>query len=129
MSRPGAVRRVKSYSAATGYVYQYYFYEVNKARRGLASGTEYVYMVSVDRKTVFPLHIFVRKDAAENWGRTSGRTLSGTEEYAVAKMRLFQALDEVEDIATRRPDLVVDQSNLEALLGPLDLWDAPPQQH
>ena len=31
MPRPEAVRRVKSYSAATGYVYQYYFYEVEKS--------------------------------------------------------------------------------------------------
>jgi len=54
MARPDAVRRVKSYSAATGYVYQYYFYEVQKLRRGLLSGTEYVYMVSVDRQKVFP---------------------------------------------------------------------------
>ena len=55
MTRPEAVRRVKSYSAATGYVYQYYFYEVQKTRRGLTPGTEYVYMVSADRKRAFPL--------------------------------------------------------------------------
>jgi hypothetical protein len=36
-------------------------------------------------------------------------------------MRLFQALDEVEDFATKRPDLVVDGSNLGALLERLDL--------
>ena len=67
MTRPEAVRRVKSYSAATGYVYQYYFYEVNKARRGSASGNEYVYMVSEDRRKVFPLRILVRQDAVERW--------------------------------------------------------------
>jgi hypothetical protein len=42
MPRPEAVRRVKSYSAATGYVYQYYFYEVEKERLGASQGTEYV---------------------------------------------------------------------------------------
>ncbi len=52
MTRPEMVRRVKSYSAATGYVYQYYFYEVRRTRRGSIAGTEYVYMVSVDRKKV-----------------------------------------------------------------------------
>jgi hypothetical protein len=121
VTRPEAVRRVKSYSAATGYVYQYYFYELNKTRRGLTSGTEYVYMVSVDRKKVFPLAIFVRRDAAEKWGRATGRALSGTEEYAVAKMRLFQALDELEDLEAHPPNLVVDDSNLESLLAQLDL--------
>jgi hypothetical protein len=121
MTRPEAVRRVKSYSAATGYVYQYYFYEVQKTRRGFASGTEYVYMVSVDRKKVFPVRIFVRGDAVEKWGRAAGRPLSGTEEYAAAKMRLFQAFDEVEEIESRQPELFVDDSNLTDLLAQLDL--------
>ena len=82
MSRPEAVRRVKTYSAASGYVYQYYFYEVQKTRRGFSAGTEYVYMVSLDRRKVFPLRIFVKVAAVEKWGRTAGRALSGTEEYA-----------------------------------------------
>jgi len=112
---------MKSYSAATGFVYQYYFYEVKKARRGLSSGTEYIYMVSVDRQRVFPVRIFVNKDASKNWSGRVGRELSGTEEYAVAKMRLFQAFDEIEGLAEKAPDLVVDDSNLEALLTQLDL--------
>jgi len=121
MTRPEAVRRVKSYSAATGYVYQYYFYEVQKTRRGFSSGTEYVYMVSVDRRKVFPLGIFIKQSAIEKWGRAAGRPLSGTEEYAVAKLRLFQALDESTDLESARPDLVVDESNLDTLLSQLDL--------
>ncbi len=121
MARPEAARRVKSYSAATGYVYQYFFYEVQKSRRGVSAGTEYVYMISVDRQTVFPLCIFVHREAVENWSRRVGRALTGTEEYAVAKMRLFQAFDDVEDLAGARPELLVDESNLEVLLGRLDL--------
>ena len=121
MTRPGAVRRVKSYSSATGYVYQYYFYEVQRVRRGASLGTEYVYMVSRDRKKVFPLRILVRRDAVDKWSRTAGRPLSGTEEYAVAKMRLFQAFDEVDNLEANTADLVVDESNLDSLLGQLDL--------
>ena len=121
MPRPEAVRRVKSYSAATGYVYQYYFYEVEKASRGGSAGTEYVYMVSVDRKHVFPVKVFVAKEALEEWSASRGQQLTGTEEYAVAKMRLFQAFDEIEDLAAKKPDLRVDASNLESLLEQLDL--------
>jgi hypothetical protein len=121
MTRPGAVRRVKSYSAATGYVYQYYFCEVQKTRRDGAAGTEYVYMVSADRKKVFPLRIFVRREGIEAWERAVGRELTGTEEYAVAKMRLFEAFDEIAEIAVRQPELVVDESNIESLLGRLDI--------
>ncbi len=122
MPRPQTAHRVKSYSAATGYVYQYYFYEVEKSERGAAAGTEYLYMVSVDRKHVFPVRIFVVKDALEKWAARTGRQFTGTEEYAVAKMRLFQAFDEAEGFSSAKaPDLLVDESNLDALLSQLDL--------
>ncbi len=121
MPRPETAHRVKSYSAATGYVYQYYFYEVEKSKRGAAAGTEYVYMASVDRKHVFPVRIFVLKDSLERWSARTGRAFTGTEEYAVAKMRLFQAFDELQGFSTKTPDLTVDESNLDALLAQLDL--------
>ena len=121
MPRPEAAHRVKSYSAATGYVYQYYFYEVEKSKRGATPGTEYVYMASVDRKHTFPVRIFVKKETLEKWTARTGREFTGTEEYAVAKMRLFQAFDEVEDLSSKTPDLLVDESNLETLLSQLDL--------
>jgi hypothetical protein len=121
MPRPEALRRVKSYSAAPGYVYQYYFYEVEKAHRGNSLGTEYVYMVSVDRQHVFPVKVFVAKDSLEKWSARAGQQLTGTEEYAVAKMCLFQAFDEIEGLGAKTPDLIVDESNLDALLSQLDL--------
>lgn len=119
--KPETVRRIKTYSAASGYVYQYQFQDVKPAGRGSASGHEYVYYVSADRKSMFPLRIVVRRDAVERWGKQAGRALTGTEEYAVAKMRLFQAFDELEDLASTRPELVVDESNLASLLDRLDL--------
>jgi hypothetical protein len=121
MPRPDAVRRIKSYSAASGYVYQYHFHEVLKSRRGLSAGTEYVYLVSADRQNTFPLRVFVRRSAVEKWSKKIGREMTGTEEYAVAKMRLFQAFDEISDLAATCPDLLVDESNLESLLEQLDL--------
>ncbi len=125
MARPDAARRVKSYSAATGYVFQYHFDEVNRVRRGLAAGTEYVYMVTADREKMHPLRIFVERAAVEAWARSAGRELTGTEEYAVAKMRLFRAFDELPELATgiaeTWPELRVDSTNLEELLEALDL--------
>lgn len=120
-ARPQAARRVKSYSAASGYVYQYYFQQVEKTRRGFAAGADYLYMVSADRKTVFPVRIFVRADAVRQWARASGREITGTEEYAVAKVRLFRGLDDAPDPAALPRELVVDAANLESLLEVLDL--------
>ena len=121
MARPEVAHRIKSYSAATGFVYQYQFVEVQKARRGLSFGNEYVYIVSLDRKENFPLTVFVKQSAEEKWAKREGRKINGTEEYAVAKMRLFQAFDEIEDLAATKPDLFVDDSNLDTLLQQLDL--------
>jgi hypothetical protein len=125
MPRPDAVRRVKSYSAADGYVYQYYFFEGNRAQRGGSHGGEFSYVVSADRKSAFPFKIFVRQSALDAWAKINGRSLSSSEEYAVAKMRLFQAFDEGAAQAPREGQLareaVVDESNLEELLGRLGI--------
>lgn len=114
-------RRVKSYSAATGYTYQYVFHEIRKGRRGFAVGNEYVYLISADRKTSFPLVIFIAREAVRGWAKNAGRELTGTEEYAAAKMRLIQALDEVENLAETRPDIQVSEQELVELLARLDL--------
>jgi hypothetical protein len=120
-SQAAPVRRIKSYSAASGYVYQYQFHQVQLSRRGFHSGNEYTYLVTSDRKNAFPVKIFVRRDAVEKWMALTGRSLTGTEEYAAAKMRLFQAFDETENTITAPLDLVVDDSNLAGLLASLDI--------
>lgn len=84
-------------------------------------GNLYKYYVSVDRKTMFTIQVFVDPSAGAEYKQHFGRPISGTEEYAAAKMRLFKAFDEVEDVATSRPGLVVDGENLEGLLEELDL--------
>jgi len=125
MPRPDAVRRVKSYSAADGYVYQYYFFEGNRAQRDGNPGGEFTYVISADRRSAFPFKIFVRQSALDAWAKQNGRPLTSSEEYAVAKMRLFQAFDESSvqaPPAGQQPrEVVVDESNLEDLLGKLGI--------
>jgi len=125
MTRPDAVRRVKSYSASNGYVYKYCFYEVNRITHEGGPAGEFVYAISADRKTTFPLRIVVVQAALETWAHTNGRALTSSEEYAVAKMRLFQAFDEGE-VPVAAPGaeelrLLVDGSRLEDLLRMLDI--------
>jgi hypothetical protein len=125
MPRPDAVRRIKTYSAADGYVYQYYFYEGNRASRGGNSGGEFTYIISADRQANFPFKIFVKQAALEAWAKQNGRPLTSSEEYAVAKMRLFQAFDEgvVKAPASGKEPVEanVDEVNLEDLLGQLGI--------
>ncbi|MGB7845297.1 MAG: hypothetical protein WBL63_06755 [Candidatus Acidiferrum sp.] len=125
MARPDAFRRVKSYSAANGYVYQYCFYEVNRVTLDGGPAGEFIYAISADRKTTFGLRIIVRQAALEAWAEANGRSLTSSEEYAVAKMRLFQAFDEgavpLTAEAAASLSLLVDESNLEALLNLLNI--------
>ena len=125
MARPGAVRRVMSYSAANGYVYQYCFYEVNRiVEDGRAAG-EFIYAVSADRKTMFGLRILVFQSALQAWALANGRPLTSSEEYAIAKIRLFRGFDEGEVPPTAESvaplSLAVDESNLEAMLETLNI--------
>jgi len=125
MARPDAVRRIKTYSAADGFVYQYYFYEGNRGNRSGSPGGEFTYIISADRQSNFPFRIFVRQAALEAWATNNGRVLTSSEEYAVAKMRLFQAFDEglVKPAPSgQQPgEVYVDEANLEDLLGQLGI--------
>jgi hypothetical protein len=121
VSNPEIVRRLKTYSAENGVVYQYQFHEVRPATIDGQSGTEYIYYVTSDRKTMHPIRVFLNRAGIEKWTAHSGRTLNGTEEYAVAKMRLFQNFDEVPGIEESSTVLTVDESNVEPLLEKLNL--------
>jgi len=125
MARPDAVRRVKSYSAADGFVYQYYFFEGNRGQREGNPGGEFTYFVSIDRQSAFPFKIFVHQSALDDWAAQNGRVLSSSEEYAVAKMRLFNAFDEglvkASQQGERPREVMVNEANLEELLGQLGI--------
>jgi hypothetical protein len=97
------VRRLKSYSAASGYVYQYAY----EGQRTTGAGIEYVFSASADRKTWADVSVRVGADAVRDWEREHGRELSATEWYALAKMSLFAAFDERADPAALRAEPVI----------------------
>jgi hypothetical protein len=90
LSGAPAVRREKTYSAQSGYVYQYFY----RGRRPESAGTEFVFSISADRRRWRDLCVVVSAAAVEEWERSHQRDLSSTERYAVAKMALFAAFDE-----------------------------------
>jgi hypothetical protein len=113
-----AVRRQKTYSAQSGYVYQY-FYEGQ--RPSPDPGTEYVFDVSSDRKSSAPVSVIVSTEALESWQSKTGRTLSSAERYAVAKMALFQAFDERETPEALRDAVRVTAAAVRAILETLNI--------
>ena len=88
-----AVRRQKTYQSHSGYVYQYYFAGSRRAKSSLGAGFEFVFSVTADRKTEFPVSIHVADEAIASWEKSSARELLSKERYAVAKMALFEAFD------------------------------------
>ncbi len=116
------IRRIKSYTGQTGLVWQYYFVGKRAALDPVRSGaTEYVFDVTSDRRTTFAVSIFIGQEAVKCWGAHHGRALTETEQYAAAKMRLFQAFDEIRDLMGQGRELEVGKGEINSLLEPLDL--------
>ncbi len=115
------VRRMKTYTGATGYVYQYYFVGKRPAAPPASGATEFIFDVTADRKTTFATSVFLKPEALAAWDAGHGRRLSETEQYAAAKMRLLQAFDEIEHMVEHGRRLIIDCENIEELLEPLGL--------
>ena len=115
------VRRVKAYTGSQGYVYQYYFVGQRPALRDdpEAPATEFVFDVTSDRKLTYAVSVFLPEGARAAWGQKHGRPLNEAEQYAAAKMRLFKAFDELEDVRAHGRRLVIDFGLLEEALASL----------
>lgn len=112
------LRRLKTYTGAQGYVYQYYF--VGK-RAALADdpeapATEFVFDVTSDRKLTYAVSVFLPERTLRGWTTSHGRTLNDAEQYAAVKLRLFRAFDELEDVKTHGRRLTIDTAVLEEAL-------------
>lgn len=116
-----AVRRLKSYSAQSGYVYQYFYEGQRPFRTGGASGAEYVFTVSADRKTWHPTNVRLDTAAVRAWEQSHTRELSSAEQYAVVKMALFQAFDERPGPPQMKEDVLVRHADVEAIIETLGL--------
>lgn len=121
LSGAPAVRRQKSYSAQSGYVYQYFYEGRREFREKDDHGTEYVFDVSADRKTSNPVSVLVGASALAPWQIRHGRELHETERYAIAKMALFQAFDFRETPARMTEPVRVTAAGVEETLATLEI--------
>jgi hypothetical protein len=115
------VRRQKTYSSQTGFVYQYFYEGYRDSDREGRSGQEYVFQVSSDRKASFPLTIFLPAAAVNSWQQAHGRSLTPTEQYAAVKMALFQAFDEQAELGPENADSEIGSGSIEDLLATLEI--------
>ena len=117
------VRRLKTYTAETGFVYEYYFVGARAAlpHDPEAPAIEYVFDVSSDRKLTFAVSVFLRDEAVRQWQQVHGRELADPERYAAAKLRLLRALDAIEDMTHSGRRLAIPYAELDELLAGLDV--------
>ena len=115
------LRRMKTYTGAQGYVYQYYFVGKRAAVTAVQAeaATEYIFDVTSDRKTTYSVSVFLPERALREWSATHGRNLTEAEQYGAVKMQLFRAFDEVEDLRTNGRQLNLDPASLEEALSAL----------
>jgi hypothetical protein len=115
------VRRLKTYSAQSGYVYQYCYEGQRTFQQSGERGTEFVFSLSADRKTWRPCRVMLPDKAASSWEVAHERELSATERYAIAKMALFQAFDDRETPALMKADILVRNADVEGIVETLGL--------
>ncbi len=123
MSAEKTVRRMKTYAGAQGYVYQYYFVGQRAALANdpEAPATEFVFDITSDRKLTYAVSVFLPAKAATAWASAHGRPLTEPEQYAAAKLRLFRAFDELEDVQAKGRRLTIDAHWLHESLSQLGL--------
>ncbi len=114
------MRRQKSYSAGSGYVYQYFYLGQREADSSEGLSSEYVFEVSADRKTSFEVSVCLPESIVAAWCAERGRELAGNERYAVAKMALFDAFDQREDPDSLRRKVLVSAPLLEQVAETLE---------
>ena len=115
------IRRLKTYTGAQGYVYQYYY--VGK-RAALpddpeAPATEFIFDVTSDRKLTYAVSVFLPDAARAAWSKAHGRQLNDAEQYAAVKLRLFRAFDEIENVKGHGRRLSIDAGLLGEVLASL----------
>lgn len=123
-SKPAlTVRRVKTYTAQTGYVYEYYFVGQRPAleTEPFAPSTEFIFDVSADRKSIFAVSVFLPSRVLEVYAVDHGRRLTGPEQYAAAKLRLLQGFDETANMLQDGRRLRLDAESLVSLLESLGI--------
>ena len=110
------MRRHKTYSAESGYVYTYYY----EGYRESGPDYEFVFRMSAGRGPFAPVKITLTRTALAAW-ESRHRGLTSTERYALAKLALFQAFDDRPEPSAMKPRVVIRPADAEAILERLEL--------
>jgi len=94
---------------------------VRRQKTYRADSGQYIFSVSTDRKTSFPVSVFLNNASLRHWQQAHGRRLSSTERYAVAKLALFHAFDERAGPAAMQEEIRVRPADIDEILATLGI--------
>jgi hypothetical protein len=118
--RSPSTGRPRTYSAESGYVYQYVFSGYRQMKRRDDRLTEYVFEITSGRAPAFTTKI-VLSDFAMRSSVAGGRDLSGSERFGIAKVALKRSLDSYDHPSAIPAELVVPEEELREISEMLDL--------
>lgn len=112
------VRRLKTYTAESGRVYECYFVGKRPALKDdpCAPATEYIFDIVSNRQPTFAISIFVPVESLSSWQAENGRCLTDPEQYGAAKMKLFRVFDQVNDLMLSERRFSIQAEELKELL-------------
>ena len=109
------VRRRKTYSAASGWVYEY----VLVGSAPTATGTAYRFEVTARRHPPMTVTVEVSVGTRRAWETRHARPLARNEQYALAKLRLLHGFDTVPEL-TQQATWELQPDEAEAFWSELD---------
>jgi hypothetical protein len=112
-----ATRRIKHYAALSGYAYEYAY----AGYRERGGGREYIFLWSASRRNWREIAIQLSTAPLAAWQQRAGRVLADNERYALAKLTLLSAFDEMESPTAVAGRLVPDADLVGMLLERLNL--------
>jgi hypothetical protein len=108
---PGTGRQ-KTYSAESGYVYQYVLASFGHHQRGGEEVFEYSFRVSSGRGPAIDLAVLLKSSVLCQWTRQHDREFSASERYGIAKIALKRQLDTSDDPASLPASISPDQAQV-----------------
>jgi hypothetical protein len=116
-----ASRRIKSYAADSGYVFEYFYQGHRPSSDASGAGVEFEFRVSTGRAQWLPAAVIVADRELRNWEAAHARTISPAERYAIAKLALFQSFDRCAAPLEAAIDVRVPAADVEAIAERLGL--------
>ena len=105
--------RQKTYSADSGYVYQYVLSSFRQHRRVGEDLHEYTFEVSGGPGRKSSVAIVLKSSVLHTWIREHDREFSASERYGIAKIALKRELDSAEDPSSLAADVSPDAAQVD----------------